>query len=268
MKRSRDFNYVLLARWGWLLLTGSKALWASILRSKYTKEGNFLDTTAKAMDSPFWKALICIQDLIREDAYCVSVQRLSLIESNGLGSDPEIVFFASLSLERTAHAIGAYYWLPSLKGWIKLNADVRMWKEDATIAAVAWQKGGAMTLAYIAIVSFNNPTIAEAATVRSALEIAKYMRLSYIVIEEDAAQVLNALIGVCQTTLWEVEAMVQDCQYLLQNFDLLEVSLIPREINRTGHNLALWSSISSLTRMLDVYSISHKVFVEDYFLNH
>ncbi|PON99902.1 hypothetical protein TorRG33x02_043200 [Trema orientale] len=108
-------------------------------------------------------------------------------------------------------------------------------------------------------VPFNDPTIAEVVTVRSALEIAEHMRLLDIVIERDAAQVLKCID-----------------RYLLGNFmedrdhevDLWEMSLTPCEINCTAHNLALWNSTYGLTRMLKVYCIPVKVFVEYYFLNY
>ncbi|PON97172.1 hypothetical protein TorRG33x02_069280 [Trema orientale] len=72
LRRTNDYNRAFLAKWGWLLISGSTALWAQVLRSKYVKIGTFMDSTAKASDSPLWKAMVGVKDLIMKGA-CILV---------------------------------------------------------------------------------------------------------------------------------------------------------------------------------------------------
>ncbi|PON59344.1 Ribonuclease H-like domain containing protein [Trema orientale] len=67
-RRTSDYNRAFLARWSWLLTSGSTALWAQVLRNKYLRIGTFLDAEARASDSAFWKALLGVKDLIHKGA--------------------------------------------------------------------------------------------------------------------------------------------------------------------------------------------------------
>ncbi|PON91060.1 RNA-directed DNA polymerase (reverse transcriptase)-related family protein [Trema orientale] len=66
--RIADYNRAFLVKWAWLLNSGSNALWAQVLRSKYLKAGTMIEATAKASDSVFWKAIIGVNDLLKKGA--------------------------------------------------------------------------------------------------------------------------------------------------------------------------------------------------------
>ena len=63
-RRCAYFNRALLSKWGQRLLKGSTAIWAKVIRKKYIKFGNFLNTSSKVLDSLFEKGVIKTENII------------------------------------------------------------------------------------------------------------------------------------------------------------------------------------------------------------
>ena len=61
LRKMQDMNRALLAKWGWLLLSDDKAIWANILRAKYLKKNNFLDVPSRRGTSTFWSNLLKVE---------------------------------------------------------------------------------------------------------------------------------------------------------------------------------------------------------------
>ncbi|KAL5583365.1 hypothetical protein UlMin_015807 [Ulmus minor] len=57
-RKMADFNKVLLSKWGWNMICGTKSFCLDILCSCYLLGENFLDAIVKPTHSPFWKDFI------------------------------------------------------------------------------------------------------------------------------------------------------------------------------------------------------------------
>ncbi|KAL5557445.1 hypothetical protein UlMin_039681 [Ulmus minor] len=68
LRKMGDFNRALLAEWGWNLLTNATSLYLSVLRSRYIQYDRFFDILKKIGDSPFWKVIIDIRNLLVDGA--------------------------------------------------------------------------------------------------------------------------------------------------------------------------------------------------------
>ncbi|KAL5575198.1 hypothetical protein UlMin_016897 [Ulmus minor] len=67
--RIRSFWWgALLAKWGWNLLTNATSLCVSVLCSRYIQYDRFFDIPKKIGDSPFWKAILDIKNLLADGA--------------------------------------------------------------------------------------------------------------------------------------------------------------------------------------------------------
>ncbi|KAL5568829.1 hypothetical protein UlMin_025404 [Ulmus minor] len=63
-----EFNRALLVKWGWSILTNVNSLCLSVLRSRYIQYDRFFDIPKKIGDSPFWKAILDIRNLLANRA--------------------------------------------------------------------------------------------------------------------------------------------------------------------------------------------------------
>ncbi|KAL5582216.1 hypothetical protein UlMin_014658 [Ulmus minor] len=68
LRKMPDFNMALLVKWGWNLLTCSNSLCLAILRARYLPNDRFFDASPKPGDSRFWKSIISLKELFREEA--------------------------------------------------------------------------------------------------------------------------------------------------------------------------------------------------------
>lgn len=59
------FNKALLAKQGWQLLTNPNTLLATVLKSKYYPNGNYLDVGLGSMPSYTWRSIHGVHDLLR-----------------------------------------------------------------------------------------------------------------------------------------------------------------------------------------------------------
>ncbi|KAL5564798.1 hypothetical protein UlMin_027962 [Ulmus minor] len=64
-RRMKDLNLSLLAKWAWKLVQGQNSLCCSILNARYLLHTKFLQASQSRGDSPFWKAVMATQEIIR-----------------------------------------------------------------------------------------------------------------------------------------------------------------------------------------------------------
>ncbi|KAK9287687.1 hypothetical protein L1049_016125 [Liquidambar formosana] len=99
-RRAKDMNKALLAKWGWLLLSGCDSLWATVLKSKYMHQESFQSTAPSHSDSWLWRGILKSQDLVLKGA-CLTVGNGSSID---LWKDP---------------------WIPSIPGFLSFPRGER-----------------------------------------------------------------------------------------------------------------------------------------------
>ncbi|KAL5561293.1 hypothetical protein UlMin_031040 [Ulmus minor] len=68
LRKMGEFNRALLAKWGLNLLTNATSLCLSVLHSRYIQYDHFFDIPKKIGDSPFWKAILDIRNLLADGA--------------------------------------------------------------------------------------------------------------------------------------------------------------------------------------------------------
>ncbi|PON91061.1 Ribonuclease H-like domain containing protein [Trema orientale] len=130
-------------------------------------------------------------------------------------------------------------WLLPLEGWIKINTDA--WDRDrgSLGAALAKDDKGGTLLAYSTFFEFDDPIVAETATLLEGIRLARDHDFRHVAFEVDCEVVTKAISGHVKYLPWEFQSLTMECKMLLHNFDLREIEWIPREINTGAHNLAI-----------------------------
>jgi hypothetical protein len=62
-----------------------------------------------------------------------------------------------------------------------------------------------------------------------------------IILEGDAANVLNPLKENGEKPYWVISSIIEDIKILLRRFNCWSISLISRDVNSFAHNLAAWA---------------------------
>ncbi|KAL5542541.1 hypothetical protein UlMin_010251 [Ulmus minor] len=68
LRRMSSMNEVIIAKWGWDLLTGKNSQCLLFLQGKYLRVGSFKSVEALPTDSTFWKAIIESKDTLLRGA--------------------------------------------------------------------------------------------------------------------------------------------------------------------------------------------------------
>lgn len=80
-----------------------------------------------------------------------------------------------------------------------------------------------------------DPSLAEALGIRWGLQLAKEQQLNKVIIESDAAGVVNCINDKC--CMATIDPFIQDCKLLLQHFQNSVICHIRRQANVAAHGM-------------------------------
>lgn len=118
-------------------------------------------------------------------------------------------------------------WQPLPLELIKLNFDAALINNEAAIAVVARNDRGELLMAQTKSkrLNTNDPTIAKAAPILWAIELAKAEGFSKVIIESDAKLCIETLNDLSDDQDWKIKTLCSDSKslisYIFQYFFLL-----------------------------------------------
>jgi ribonuclease HI len=123
-------------------------------------------------------------------------------------------------------------------GIVKLNVDARIRVDQAAIAVVARNHRGFIIKAWAKLIDFSDPTMAEAAAITWALELAVIEKFEHICIESDAKVYVDALAAPIDDCLWKIRALISMSLKLALKFSSCNFHWVKRNANQVAHVLA------------------------------
>ncbi len=120
-------------------------------------------------------------------------------------------------------------------GWVKCNFDSAIRDPGNVIAMVC------RTNAWTELLQPGEPIWGEARAALFALSKTVEFEFSNIILEGDAANVLNPLKENGEKPYWVISSIIEDIKILLRRFNCWSISLISRDVNSFAHNLAAWA---------------------------
>ncbi|PON49491.1 Ribonuclease H-like domain containing protein [Trema orientale] len=133
-------------------------------------------------------------------------------------------------------------WLPPPAGWLKVNTDVCMRDSGGVCTAIVRDSSGFILAAYARPTTFFDPLLAEIAAFLEGIRLVLDLGMDTVVFEGDCEVIANSIKSTSEELNWDARSMLMDCKALLQQLQVWEVCSVPREANKTAHNLAKWSS--------------------------
>ncbi|KAK9283424.1 hypothetical protein L1049_011666 [Liquidambar formosana] len=133
-------------------------------------------------------------------------------------------------------------WIPPPQGWVKINFDVAIRHSLSVLAAIFRDSAGHFLFAWTSLDGPLEPMVAEAKVACFALSNAWSSHLFNIILEGDAAVVLDTLAHEDLTPPWAIASPFFDARILLCNFNFWVVHTVPHRANSTAHELAQWAA--------------------------
>ena len=111
---------------------------------------------------------------------------------------------------RTCSANVGTQWVPPLAGWTKINFDASLKEDEAVIACVMRNCDGEILAACAYFQLTDGVFTAEALAARQALKLAEDRKLTKVIIEGDAATVIQALRGQYSEVDWRSKEIIEE----------------------------------------------------------
>ncbi len=125
---------------------------------------------------------------------------------------------------------------------IKFNIDAAITHTGAIIAAVARYSDGAIFQCWMKHLPTADPCIAETTALVWALELARAVNLSDILIESDAKISVDAFHGVADYIPWKIQSLISNARTLALKFSSVSLNWVCREANGVAHSLAKFAT--------------------------
>ena len=138
-------------------------------------------------------------------------------------------------VENTSHNI--LMWKTLKLGTIKLNVDAALSKDRVVIAVVAQNSQGMLIKAWAKLTDTLEPTLAKAATINWALELAKEEEFKHICIESDAKVCVDALNSHSDAP-WVIYAQSSYSLELALHFPFCSFNWVKQDANHMAQALA------------------------------
>uniref|UniRef100_A0A2N9ISW0 Reverse transcriptase zinc-binding domain-containing protein n=1 Tax=Fagus sylvatica TaxID=28930 RepID=A0A2N9ISW0_FAGSY len=129
-------------------------------------------------------------------------------------------------------------WKAPTPGTIKFNVDAAICDNKAVIAAVARDSNGCLLKAWAKHTPFLDPTVAEAAAIIWALELAAAEHFVNIIVESDAKSCIDALACPLDESCWKIRHLTSVSLDLALSFPLCIFSWVKRDANHVAHSVA------------------------------
>nr|XP_023917825.1 uncharacterized protein LOC112029377 [Quercus suber] len=147
-------------------------------------------------------------------------------------------------------------WSPPPLNWIKINFDVAIKEDKASVAAVARDQRGKFIAAWTEQLEQIEPLLGEAKAAWLAINKAAEEGFKRIILEGDALNIIGPLKNKAVGSHWRIKAVLEDILFLVKYFDNVSFSFICRESNMTTHLLAHWGALLNWSGPVSISNIS------------
>ena len=147
-------------------------------------------------------------------------------------------------------------WTPPPLNWIKLNFDVAIREDKASVAVVARDQRGKLIGAWTEQLEQTKPLLGEAKATWLAIKKAADEGFKRIILEGDALNVIEPLKNKAVIPHWRIKAVLEDILFLVKYFDNVSFSFIYRDSNIIAHLLAQWAALLNWCGAISISNLS------------